>query len=129
MRRVIPALLLSLVIIGGCDVDSVTTYPVVREGGKACRLPRITYKASFESQTVVSWAPGLGLPPNRLKNCTVWDKKNWNAHDRLGDTISMKDGRIDVGNIPGVEYTNWVEWYFLKYSEKPIMPIHIKNSQ
>jgi len=41
----------------------------------------------------------------------------------------MKDGKIDVGNIPGVEYTNWVEWYYLKYSEKPIMPIHIKNSQ
>ena len=129
MRRVIPALLLSLVIIGGCDVDSVTTYPVVREGGKACRLPRITYKASFESQTVISWAPGLELPPNRPENCTVWDKKNWNAQDRLDDTISMKDGKIDVGNIPGVEYTNWVEWYYLKYSEEPIMPIHIKNSQ
>ena len=117
--------LLALIVFGGCDIlpnSSVTTYPVVREGGKAYRLPRIIYKASFESQTVISWAPGLGLPPNRLENCTVWDKNNWIAHDRLGGTISMKNGKIDVGNTPDVEYTNWIEWYFLKNGEKPKPP-------
>jgi hypothetical protein len=93
---------------------SVTVYPTRKtDTGKRFPLNRTTYKASFETQTVVYWMPGLYEVPQRLVNCIVRDKYNWVGEyiDHSGK-VQMVDGKI-VNDTPDTIYVSSFSWWYL----------------
>jgi hypothetical protein len=114
-------LLMILVLLTSCGSyfdGTVTVYPVGKlETDKQTRtLNRTSYKASFDTQTVVHWWPGLSETPERLVNCTVRDKYNWRCEHPANPSweIKMVDGRIaDRDPDPDTRYVSSFYWHYL----------------
>jgi hypothetical protein len=114
------ALLVILTLLPSCGSyfdGTVTVYPVgkfSKSDTKTHPLNRTSYKASFETQTVVYWMPGLMEALQRLVNCAVRDKYNWRCArpENLSWEIRMVDGEI-ADHDPDVKYVYSFVWHYL----------------
>ena len=100
---------------------TVTVYPVgkfSKTDTETHPLNRTVYKVSFETQTVVYWMPGLYEVPERLVNCKVRDKYNWQGEypDHSGE-VKMVDGVI-INDDPDVKYVSSIYWHYLNSKGK-----------
>jgi len=114
--------LISLCVLTSCGSSfdgSVTVYPTEKTfSGKRIPLLRTAFKASFETQTVVYWYPGIRETPERLINCTVRDNYNWVGEyiDHSG-RVEMVDGRI-LSYSPNKVYVSSFYWWYLHFKMK-----------
>ena len=120
-------LLLATLLAGlslGCDVidKEVTVYRVVEGKGPRIAFPRQVYKASFETQTVVTKMPGAPSQIDRLRGCVVFDSKNWTCKDPddPDSVTAMADGTIvkeKIGFLPDarIQYVGKLRWLLIDW--------------
>ena len=114
--------ILSMVMLVGlirCNLLSdseITVYPVMTDDGKLIPLNRTTFKVSIARQDVIYWQPDFKLPPRRLRNCVVVDRKNWTGQYSDGSgKLSMVDGKFYVEpSYPDTFYVKGWRWWFIR---------------
>jgi hypothetical protein len=114
---VIVSLAIAIGLIG-CNLLSdseITVYPVMTADGKLIPLNRTTFKVSIARQDVIYWRPDFELPPRRLRNCVVVDRKNWTGEYSDGSgKLSMVKGKFHVeASYPGIFYVKGWRWWFI----------------
>ena len=101
----------------GCTLSDseITVYPVMTNDGKLIPLNRTTFKVSIARQDVIYWEPDFKLPPRRLRNCVVVDRKNWTGEYLDGSgKLSMVDGEFyGEPSYTGTFYVKWWRWWFI----------------
>ena len=100
--------------------NQVTVYPALKtEEGRLLPLNRSTYKVFPETQTVISWFPGIFEVPNKLSKCGVRDRMHWHCEYSDGSaTLTMDDGRLQIfskSNVPerDIQYVTRFKWWVL----------------
>jgi hypothetical protein len=124
---IVAAILVAWVTKG--SFSEVTTYPALcseeLKGGK-CQgslipLNRSIYKISVERQDVIYWTVGLKLPPSRLTDCVVRDRRNWSCKkysDGSGELL-MIDGKFATeSSYNDTLYLGKWRWWLLNITGK-----------
>jgi hypothetical protein len=110
--------------IGESLRDEVTVYPAAITSTGLVALNRSTFGVSRDTQTVIYWMPGFPLPPQKLHECTVRDRLNWQCeYPDKSATLTMVAGRFAVE--PEVEpqldehptiYISRLHWQYCKWT-------------
>jgi hypothetical protein len=100
--------------------NQVTVYPVLKtKEGKLLPLNRSIYKVFPETQTVISWFPGITEVPSKLAKCSVRDRLHWRCEYSDGSgTLTMDNKRFQIlskDNLPerDIQYVSRLKWWML----------------
>jgi len=111
---IVLSLAITIGLIGCALSDSeITVYPVKIDDRMLIPLNRTTFKVSIARQDVIYWSPAFKLPPRRLRNCVVVDRKNWAGEYIDGSgKLSMVGGKFyKEPSYPDTFYVNGWRWW------------------
>lgn len=106
---------LAIFLFGDTFSNHITSYPIIKKENFTMALNRTIYEVNKKEQTIIYWMPGLEIPPEKLVDCVVRDKKNWIGYfpDRSGH-IEMRKGKI-VSNENDTIYVGKLHWWLLTW--------------
>ena len=98
--------------------SQVTVYPVAKDDkGTEFPLNKSIYKVNTDTQTVISWFPGIAEVPTKLANCSVRDRLHWQCDYSDGSgKLLMDNNRFEINPIePNVQYVGRLKWWRLSF--------------
>jgi hypothetical protein len=71
------------------------------------------YKVFPDTQTVITWIPGILETPMAVTGCIVRDRLNWQCKDSSGVKI-MDGNHFEDTSETDVQYVSRLDWLFSK---------------
>jgi hypothetical protein len=100
--------------------NQVTVYPISEtDKGIKFTLNKSAYKVFLDTQTVITWLPGIIEVPTKLAKCSVRDRLHWHCEYSDGSgTLIMDGNRFEIlskDNAPerNTQYVSRLKWWWL----------------